>query len=479
MRNTESTYKCTGRGYMTVMAWQGGLVRSAIFSLLVGFSGCAGRLPSAGVQISRNFKISRNDSTGISFLLFLPRNYDRGETKWPMILFLHDSGEGGYDVNRLRSSGMPKLLDAQTPASFVPAIVVSPQCPVGDSWSTGKMLKTVDRLLNHLSSVYSVDTSRICVTGIGMGGTGAWALAEKSPSRFAAIAPVEGSCDTAKASALKALPVWAFCSSEDSNRAVRTSTEMVEALRKSGGDARLTVFSRGKKSLAESAYSDWRLFSWLLNQRTSYNRDPFVRRGLYLMAVRDSIGFGEVRRSVRSLEESERCDIFIDSPFRRSRFYLYSSTWMSPPPHWFMCSYGDTMVFVPPFGANFFGYPGPDDSTVAFLNSRLAAEPEMDSSGVVSLGRLYASLMAGGLEYKVLDSWKGIDYEPGESPSDRLKEEIRPPYLARENGSCRATLYVWFVYGRGLYKILLYYRDGRIKVDRVLIGLFGKQYFRL
>lgn len=481
MRNHDCLAGKTG-GSSGIVPYIAGPRFAALFlSVILTFylAGCSGAADIAGVQTAQTCSCSAGDSVGIKYLLFLPTQYHRNHQEHPMILFLHDSGQKGYDINKLRSYGLPKLIDNRGLPTLLTSVIVSPQCPAGANWSTNRMLGALDDLIDHVTSAYAIDSSRICVTGVGMGGTGTWALAEKFPHRFAAIAPVCGWGDTAKASILTDLPVWAFDAARDSLTSIPRSIEMIDTIRRNGGDASLKIFPGTREEIMKKVYGELGIYTWFGKQKTSYNRDPFVRRGLHIMALRDSVDRGRFAPSVESLEKDEMFGGYLDSPFIHSRFYLYWSGWMNPSTCWVMCSYGDTMVFAPPTAPNLFGYPGPDDSTVDFLNRRLAYEPEFDSRQVKRLARLYAALMAHGMPYKILDSWTDIEYDKGESPPLRLRKEIRPPYITRHGEGCYATVHVWFKYERGLYRILLYYDRGKIRVDTVLLGMYGRLYLLL
>ena len=70
-------------------------------------------------------------------------------------------------------------------------------------------------LLDEIISLYPVDEKRIYLTGLSMGGYGAWDLASKHPERFTAIATVCSGGVTEKAHVLKNLPIWAFHGAKD------------------------------------------------------------------------------------------------------------------------------------------------------------------------------------------------------------------------------------------------------------------------
>lgn len=103
-------------------------------------------------------------------------------------MFLHGAGERGGDIWKVAKHGPPKI---DTQSTNFPFIVVSPQCPAGQVWSDDLLLA----LLDDAEGKYAVDTHRVYLTGLSMGGFGTWSLGLSHPEIFAAIAPVCGGGD--------------------------------------------------------------------------------------------------------------------------------------------------------------------------------------------------------------------------------------------------------------------------------------------
>ena len=148
----------------------------------------------------------------LEYLLFLPNSYDHSpDKKWPMIIFLHGAGERGNNLELLKKHGIPKIIEQNPDFQFITA---SPQCPK-DSWWTGE-LRLLNELVDEITNKYEVDTSRIYLTGLSMGGFGTWSLASMNPERYAAIAPICGGGEPGRAArALKNMPVWVFHGAKD------------------------------------------------------------------------------------------------------------------------------------------------------------------------------------------------------------------------------------------------------------------------
>ena len=197
------------------------------------------------------------------YLLALPNAYDaEPERRWPLLLFLHGAGERGNDLRLVRIHGIPREVEG---GRELPLIAVSPQCPVEQRWS----VEALTALLDTVEREYRVDPEREYVTGMSMGGYATWALALAQPDRFAAVAPVCGGGNPAKVGAIRRLPVWAFHGAKDEVVPLAASEQMVDALRRAGGDVRLTVYPDAGHDSWTPTYQNPELYTWLLEHRRS------------------------------------------------------------------------------------------------------------------------------------------------------------------------------------------------------------------
>ena len=132
-------------------------------------------------------------------LTWLPTDYSSTTTKYPLIIFLHGTGEAGTGVsglNNLIGTGLPEIIangfnvEATNPADGLnyKFIVVSPQAP---QWSY-----TYSHVVNIHADVFSkyrVDPSRLYITGLSAGGAGSWSSLlndDNFTQKFAAAVPV-------------------------------------------------------------------------------------------------------------------------------------------------------------------------------------------------------------------------------------------------------------------------------------------------
>lgn len=153
-----------------------------------------------------------------------------------------------------------------------PFIVISPQCPTDTRWID--LIEKLNTLLEHILATYPVDKNRVHLTGLSMGGQGAWCLAAFHPEKFAAVVPICGPIFPdyeKKLCALKNIPVWVFHGEKDEMVSVKNSYRMAEKLQACGGNVRLTIFPDENHFCWDRVYtnpevyaffgSDWQSFS--------------------------------------------------------------------------------------------------------------------------------------------------------------------------------------------------------------------------
>jgi len=216
-------------------------------------------------QFAHTFTARIAKTVSLTYLLFLPRDYDPGAAgRWPLILFLHGAGERGDDPRLVKKHGIPKIVEEQKDFPF---IAVSPQCPGDTLWSDH--IEALGQLIDHVVSTCLVDSARIYLTGLSMGGYGAWHLAMAYPKRFAALVPIcgGGTCFAplgGKLDALKDVPTWVFHGAQDDIVPLSESELMVEMLRARGGNVRFTIYPEAEHDSWTQTYSSPELYTWLL-----------------------------------------------------------------------------------------------------------------------------------------------------------------------------------------------------------------------
>ena len=205
----------------------------------------------------------------MQYLLYLPEEY-AGDTskKWPLLIFLHGSGESGEDVNKVKVHGPPKLVEQ---GRKFPFIVVSPQAPPRAGWRPD-IFKV---MLDDLKKKYRVDHDRVYLTGLSMGGFGTWNISEKYPDDFAAIAPVCGGGDETRVWRLRHMPVWCFHGAKDDVVLPAQSERMVNGVKQFNDNVRYTLYPDANHNSWDTTYNNDSLYSWLLSQK-KFRHKPIV-----------------------------------------------------------------------------------------------------------------------------------------------------------------------------------------------------------
>lgn len=211
-------------------------------------------------QREQTFEKTITKQARLNYLLYLPPEYDSQES-WPLIMFLHGRGERGSNLKLVRQHGPPKRI---AEGDDFPFIVVSPQCPAGSYWT--EELDALAALLDDVIASHKVDTRRVYLTGMSMGGRGTWFLAGRYPERFAAIAPVCGAgLNWIAVERLRNMPVWVFHGDADTVVPTYESENMVGWLRDVGNEARLTLYPGIGHDSWTQAYNTPELYEWFLS----------------------------------------------------------------------------------------------------------------------------------------------------------------------------------------------------------------------
>lgn len=197
---------------------------------------------------------------GGKFLLFLPAGFQaHGKTRYPLLIFLHGSGEAGDDLEKVKVHGPPEFVGSRPDFPF---IVASPQSSSDRDFDPVALNLMLDELLARLP----IDKDRVYLTGLSLGGMWSYGWASLNPERFAAIAPVCGSWKTADACKLKNVPVWAFHGAKDDAVPIEGDQAMIAAINACGGNAKLSVYPDVGHNVWDPAYAEPQLYEWLLRQ---------------------------------------------------------------------------------------------------------------------------------------------------------------------------------------------------------------------
>jgi predicted esterase len=235
--------------------------------------------------------------------LWVPANLEPGR-RYPLVLFLHGAGERGNDNrSQLAVNPAPMVFAAPHNQANWPCFLLAPQCPAGQTWAgmtqgdrwsdpdgTGDFtaeppwtlaaaMAVLGQLTNASPYALQIDTSRVFVTGLSMGGYGSWEAICRWPGLFKAAVPICGGGDPTRLASITRTPVWAFHSADDPVVPVARARQMIQALRGLGVMPRSTEYpaSMGIGHGAwVPAYADPDLLPWLFGRSVLQGGDGLL-----------------------------------------------------------------------------------------------------------------------------------------------------------------------------------------------------------
>ncbi len=226
---------------------------------IFGLSSAYSAEPEAGKQVEQSFKCT--DAGEVGYLLYLPENYKPGASL-PVMLFLHGRGESDGPLSVVAKWGPPQLVAR---GEKFPYILLSPQCPKEDNWSSVTQQTRLRELLNSTVDKFGGNKDRIYLTGLSMGGSGSWRMAADHPEQFAAVVPICGRGQPSDADKLKSLPIWVFCGDQDG--VFKSNEELVQTVEKAGSQSiRFTSLENVGHNSWSAAYASPDLYQWLDRQ---------------------------------------------------------------------------------------------------------------------------------------------------------------------------------------------------------------------
>lgn len=224
-----------------------------------------------------------NSITGrLPYNILMPLNFS-ADQQYPLVIFLHGSGERGNDNKSQLIHGAELFLKMENREKF-PAVVVFPQCPLNDYWANvkrsvnepkfeykkdGEPTKSMLLLMQLLDSLLLtpyVDKDRVYVGGLSMGGMGTFELVSRMPDTFAAAFPICGGGypESVKEYANK-VNFWIFHGVKDDIIDPKNSERMVDALIEAGAKPKFTLYENANHNSWDSAFAEPELMKWIFS----------------------------------------------------------------------------------------------------------------------------------------------------------------------------------------------------------------------
>jgi predicted peptidase len=252
-------------------------IKPATFLFALLFSLSTQSVFSQALRFSINKYIDKGDTLNYRQL------YPDSDTlrKYPLVIFLHGSGERGNDNEAQLKWGVMNFATDQN-MMLHPALVIAPQCPEKMSWSNfsrdknstqmqlqptpTRPMELLIGLIHQVIKTMPVDSNRIYITGLSMGGFGTYDAIERYPELFAAAIPVCGGGDVSKVASIAHIPIWIVLGSEDPAVNPLYSLDMLQALTKAGAHPGFTQYPEVGHFSWLGAYSDPLIMEWLFRQ---------------------------------------------------------------------------------------------------------------------------------------------------------------------------------------------------------------------
>lgn len=204
------------------------------------------------------------------YLLYLPKAYAESKKKYPLVIYLHGSSQKGNDLNRLKSYGIPRMVEQGHDFDF---IIASPQCPsTAGTWASENWF---DLLFSELTSKYNVDLTRVYLTGVSMGGGGTFEIAKRNPDIFAALVPL---CAWASSSdnicKLNKIPIWTLHGALDTTVPISETEDKVSRLKECKGNIKFTKLDNEGHQIhwIYEDKSQYNIFDWMLMHKKTESK---------------------------------------------------------------------------------------------------------------------------------------------------------------------------------------------------------------
>ncbi len=251
-----------------------------LFCIIISLSSTA-QNPLAREAFERKEFIQGNDT--LLYRILYPLNFRPGK-RYPLVLFLHGSGERGDDNQSQLNWGADLFLDSGNRMNF-PAIVVFPQCPKDALWTQlvfkptdslkfsfptdqppTKPMQLVMALMQSMVANKMVVTKQMYVGGLSMGGFGTFDILWRMPDFFAAAFPICGAGNPEKVTVYaKKFPIWVFHGGSDPVVPVANSRLMVHALQAAGANVKYSEYPGVGHDSWKNAFSEPDLLPWLFD----------------------------------------------------------------------------------------------------------------------------------------------------------------------------------------------------------------------
>ena len=234
------------------------------------------------VEINPEYRTFNIAEQFLNYRILYPKNFDNSKM-YPLTLFLHGISERGDD-NNLQLKYVDKVFLNQNNYNNYESIVIFPQAPLDDNWSSRlltknkirqvfpenenptKSLQLVIKLMDSLVNEDYIDSKRIYLSGLSNGAMGSFELLKNRPNMFASAVLIcgGGNPEWAKDFAKKT-PVWVAHGSDDDVVLPELSINMVKAIIENGGSPKFTLYENVNHESWFNVFNDPNYLKWMFS----------------------------------------------------------------------------------------------------------------------------------------------------------------------------------------------------------------------
>lgn len=193
-----------------------------------------------------------------NYLRCTPADFS-ADKKYPLIIHFHGAGSRGDDVEILNNQS---IVSYAKNADEFPFVMFLPQCSANTWFDVFGQLRDFVKAVVNLPYV---DKTKIYLSGVSMGGYASWQMLMSEPDIFRKAVICCGGGMYWNAARIK-IPVWAFHGTDDTTVLLEESKKMVNAVNRSGGNAKLTEYDGIGHNCWERTYSNPEIYAWLLTE---------------------------------------------------------------------------------------------------------------------------------------------------------------------------------------------------------------------
>lgn len=333
--------------------------------------------PLKAIDVMKAESFVMSDGTEMPYRLYVPEDYNP-EKQYSFLLFLHGAGNRGND-NKSQVSVNTGLIDRIINGEKISYngteidsskefIIVAPQCAsekqwVDTSWSVtpdpsyklseipqSQYMTAVVNLIDKMKADYNLNSARMYITGLSMGGFGTWDLIARYPDLFAAAIPMGGAGDVSMAKTIAKTPVWTFHQLQDPTVSAEGTVAMVKALTKAGAEVKFTPYFDGVHNAWTKGYAEPDMLNWLYDH---------IKGKIKIAFAGDSVtwGAGTTNRDTEGyvgLTAAAMADDYIVGNFAvsgTSALYSAVSPWVDTPEYQRALEFKPDVLYIK-FGAN-------------------------------------------------------------------------------------------------------------------------------